>query len=248
LFAKGNIILCDSQHNIKVVEEAQKWKNRVVKPREKYAVPENQKTDIKDVFSKDDELVMNLAKGLGLGGLLAEEVCDISGVSKNKKTLSEDELKKVLKALAEIEQRELEAQIILDNGKMIDVMPFVVKAYEGKEARVFKTFSDAISAYYSEQVPADLSPAEKSYKKKIGKIKKVLDKQRSVAERLGHEIDSNTKNAEKIYEKYNQIQEILTELDKAKEKFSWDEIKKKLKGHKVIKEVNSKDKKVVVEL
>ena len=44
------------------------------------------------------------------------------------------------------------------------------------------------------------------------------------------------------------IQEILSEINKAKEKYSWEEIKGKLKGHKIIKDVDVKDKKVVVDI
>ena len=51
-----------------------------------------------------------------------------------------------------------------------------------------------------------------------------------------------------IYNKYNIIKEVLDELDKASKKYSWKEIKEKLKGHKIIKEINEKDRKVVVEV
>jgi len=51
-----------------------------------------------------------------------------------------------------------------------------------------------------------------------------------------------------IYQHYQDITEILTEINKAKDKYSWDEIKSKLKGHKTIKEINAKDKKVLITL
>ena len=53
---------------------------------------------------------------------------------------------------------------------------------------------------------------------------------------------------ELIYQNYQLIKEILDELNKASKKYSWKEIKEKLKGHKVIKEVNEKERKVIIEV
>ena len=53
---------------------------------------------------------------------------------------------------------------------------------------------------------------------------------------------------ESIYHNYQLIKEVLEELNKASKKYSWKEIKEKLKEHKVIKEINEKDRKVLVEV
>ena len=41
---------------------------------------------------------------------------------------------------------------------------------------------------------------------------------------------------------------LIEEINKAAKKYSWKEIKEKLKGHKIIKEINPKDKTIVLEL
>ena len=53
---------------------------------------------------------------------------------------------------------------------------------------------------------------------------------------------------EAIYHNYQLIKEVLDELRRASKKYSWKEIKEKLKEHKTIKEVNEKERKVVVEV
>ena len=58
----------------------------------------------------------------------------------------------------------------------------------------------------------------------------------------------NRKKAELIYKNYQLIKEILDEINKASKKYSWEDIKKKLKGHKVVKDVDVKDKRVVVDM
>ena len=60
--------------------------------------------------------------------------------------------------------------------------------------------------------------------------------------------DENRKKADLIYEKYQLIDTLLNELRKAVEKHSWEEIQKKLKGHKIIKKVNSKEKTIEIEI
>ena len=51
-----------------------------------------------------------------------------------------------------------------------------------------------------------------------------------------------------LYKNYKLIKEILEELKEISKKHSWKEIKEKLKGHKLIKEVIPKEKSVVIEL
>ena len=56
------------------------------------------------------------------------------------------------------------------------------------------------------------------------------------------------RKGETIYEHYQELKEILEEINKARKKFSLQEIKEKLKGHAVIKDVNPKSGEIVVEI
>ncbi|MCK4521577.1 MAG: hypothetical protein KAU20_03310, partial [Nanoarchaeota archaeon] len=86
------------------------------------------------------------------------------------------------------------------------------------------------------------------YEKQIKKLDIIIENQRKHIVEIEKDIKDESEKAECIYQNYNIISEILYEMNKAKEKLSWDEIKKRLKGHKTIKEINVKDKKVVLEL
>ena len=61
-------------------------------------------------------------------------------------------------------------------------------------------------------------------------------------------IEENQQKGEAIYHNYQLIDEILKELNKAKQKYSWKEIGEKLKGHKIIKRINEKEKTAVIEI
>jgi len=63
--------------------------------------------------------------------------------------------------------------------------------------------------------------------------------------------NKETKEREKgdlIYQNYELVNDIITELRKASKKYEWNEIERRLKGHKTIKSVNSKDKTVEIEI
>ena len=60
--------------------------------------------------------------------------------------------------------------------------------------------------------------------------------------------DENQRKGEAIYEKYQLAFSILEEIKKARKTHSWKEIKEKLKGHKIIKEVNEKTGEIVLDI
>ena len=56
------------------------------------------------------------------------------------------------------------------------------------------------------------------------------------------------RSCEIIYENYQLISDILAQFKAARKTMSWQDIKKKLKGHKIIKQINEKDNQAVIEL
>ena len=89
---------------------------------------------------------------------------------------------------------------------------------------------------------------ESAYEKKINELNRIIEEQKATLDSLKGKEEENRKKAEQIYNNYQIIKEILVEINKASEKYSWLDIKKKLKGHKMIKDVDVKEKKVVVEI
>ena len=75
----------------------------------------------------------------------------------------------------------------------------------------------------------------------------LIEEQKQAIEKLKEEEKELREKGELIYHKYNLINGILEEINKASKKYPWKEIKEKLKGHNIIKEFNEKDRKIVVE-
>ena len=256
-FGKGNAILCDSHHVIINALEHHEFRERVVKPRLKYVYPvmnfnlfDLKTENLADMLgnSKKDVLVTSLATELGLGGLYAEEICLLSNVDKNKspKDISEKQIMLIFDSIKQIINKKIDAKVILENGNAADFVPFDFMFYSDKkyEKKSFETFNSAVNYSYSQFKEIK----ETEFDKKLKEPQRIIDGQMQTIEDLKKEETESREKAELIYHKYNLIKEVLDEINKASKKFTWKEIKEKLKNHKMIKEVNEKERKIVVEV
>lgn len=259
LFAKGNIILCDDKEMIMLALESQKWKDRTVMVNRQYKYPKkdinlfNAKADdvSKLALSKADSLVKALATDFGLGGIYAEEICIVANVDKNMppKRLSDADIHAIYKALMELLGKKPEPRAIIKDGKVINIVPYDLDCYESCEFEAYVTYNEALDEILSKERMEEIGDEHsKAYIKKLESINSIIEKQQKALEEAKKTIEENQRKGEIIYENYALIKEIIDELNKAKEKYSWKEIKEKLKGHKTIKSINEKEKKVVIEI
>ena len=65
---------------------------------------------------------------------------------------------------------------------------------------------------------------------------------------LGKAAAEMQSKGEAIYQNYQLVKEILEEIKKAKKKYSWKEIKERVKGHRVVKGLKEKEGKVIVDI
>ena len=254
-FGAGNAILCDEHNVIINALEHHEFRERVVKPKLKYVYPvmsynmfDLDKGQLQELLenSKKDTLVISLATELGLGGLYSEEICILSAIDKNKnpKDIGQKDIQSVLESIKKIINKKIDANAILDNGNVADFAPFELKFYEGRELKKFETFNSAVRHFYLQFREVK----ETEFDRKLKSLQRIIEEQNSTIEELKKQEKESREKGELIYHKYSIIKDILDELAKASKKYSWKEIKEKLKWHKIIKEVNDKDRKVVVEI
>lgn len=253
-FGKGNAVLCDEQGIIINALQRHEFKDRSVKPKMKYIHPEMRYNFLSvspDILaellrnSKIDSVVKCLAIELGFGGAYSEEICLASGIDKNTppKLIEGKQIKKIHSSISGLINSKIDARIIFKNGEITAVCPFGMEIYRNYEAKNFDSFSAALEFFYSFFRPKIKS----EYEKRIGKLRSRLQEQSSAIESLRNEEQELREKGELIYRRYSLVKEILEEISKASAKLSWKEIKEKLKGHKIIKEVNEKERKVIVE-
>jgi len=253
LFDKCNVILCDENYMILRPLEVQLWKEREIRPKTEYRGPRT-KFDfsginegiLKEVLGKK-ELVKSLASDLGLGGVYAEEICAASGIDKNKKELTSNEIKKIADAVKKLKFKNKSARIIYKNNAVADVVPVELLKYKDFEQKEVENYNLAF-----DEVLTDRNVEKKEVKtkqdKQTEKIETIINSQEKRLVELEKETEENKKKAEAIYEQYSLVSEIMAEIKKAREKYSWDEIKNRLKGHRVVKEINEKTGDIVIEI
>ena len=260
LFSPGNIILCREDNIIISALETKKWKDRTIRGGIAYTFPKREinffdlkKKELKELLksTEKDSLVTCLAIGLGLGGVYAEESCLLAKIDKkiNPKEINENNLNSLLKAIKSLCNRKISPQAVYDKKELVDIVPFSLELYKNFEKKDFKSYNKALDNYFTKQVKEEkVDESELRYKKELDKLNKIIDGQKKQIERMQTSIKTNNERAEIFYTNYNLIQNIITELKKAREKYSWKEIKEKLKGHKIIKDINEKEGKIIIEI
>ena len=256
LFGKGNVLLCDKNDIILSALVYHKWKDREIRAKGKYIYPKREYNfldlklgDLKKLFGKtENSLVKCLAAELGLGGTYSEEVCLLGKVDKdnNPSHLSEKEIKDILKLINKIANNKIKPLIVYQDKEVKDVVSFELGIYKNSEKKEFKKYNEAFDYYFLNEFKEE-KPKTKS-EKEIEKFKRRLDGQeQTIKDLMDKEVKERGK-ADLIYQHYELINGILDEMKKAAKKYDWKEIEKRLKGHKLIKGVNSKDKTIDIKL
>ncbi len=250
LFGQGNILLLEKGIILSGVDY-QKFKDREIRPNVRYEYPRqpinifNLERKTAEAILRNSEmesLVKSLAIEFGFGGLYAEEICLKAGVDKNEKP-GNVQTEKILGTIRVLLDKETEAGIVY-KGEAFDAVPFKLDVYKNLEFRRFPSFSKAIDHFLEIHRETRKTPKEI----RIEKVMNIIRNQENKIEELKEKEIKERDKAEAIYQNYKTVDEILTEIKRASKKYSWNEIKKKLKGHKIIKSVNTKDKKIVVSL
>ncbi len=253
LFSKGNIILCNEDYKIMSPFKNQNWKDRTIRGGTEYEFPPKQinsselsekefQTIIEE--SEKDSLVKILAMDLNLGGIYSEELCFRSKLNKEKKEFSKKELSALYKHFKELLEIKLEPNFCDE-----EIFPFNLLMSEQKDREFFETFNQVLDEKLTNKtIKTHKETQEKKKTTKTDKVLEIINQQEQTIKGMGISADENQKKGEFIYEHYEEIKDILLQMNKAREKLSWKEIKEKLKGNKKIKSINEKEATITIEL
>lgn len=236
LFSKGNIILCDKEYKILSPFSNQNWKERTIRGGLKYEHPSLKynfltmtKEQLKNLIKTTDKesIVKSLALDLGLGGIHAEELCKKANIDKTKKNLNNQELTALYQ--------------VIEQWQKLEYKPY--------DENKYTSFNESLDKELTEQTTiAKKQVQEKKKTEHLSKAEVIIKRQQSQIKKLGEEIKQNQERGEQIYQNYQIIKDILEQLTIARKKMSWDEIKEKLKNHNLIKEINEKNKQIIIEV
>jgi len=255
LFGSGNVILCDEDHKIINPLERQRWKDRVVKKGEQFSSPNDtnmfelsKEEFIKKVLaSKRKNLSTTIAMEFNFGGVYARELCLRAKLDSELKKPSSAQISKLFSEFKKLLDEKVNARIILKDSKIKDIVPIKSLFYKDFEEKEFLTFNEALDFVLSRGITeAQTTEVKSRYEKKIEKLEKMIKMQKTSVNNLEKSVEFNQKKGEAIYENYQDLAQILTDLKTIRQKHSWKEIKQKLKGHKKIKRIVEKTGEITV--
>ena len=251
----GNLVVCDENLKILSAKENKRWKDRTIRggveytyPKQKYNFFKLTKSELKEALenTKSTSIVKALAVELSLGGIYAEEVCALAKINKDKslvdKDVDENTIDRLFKAIKELQKLPLCSNKI---GK--EMFPISLKTRDGGEES--KTFNELFNnAFTKKAIAKQKDVAQGKYETDLKKIDNMVKAQEATLVKMGKQSSDSQAVGEKIYENYQFLKEFLDEFNSIRKKHTWDDIKKKLKGHKLVKEINEKKKEIIIEI
>ncbi|MFH1821080.1 MAG: ribosome rescue protein RqcH [Methanobacteriota archaeon] len=247
IFGEGNIVLCDQRKAIIQPYKFAVWKHRALKAGEPYIYPPGRGTDIRELdadgFKRTLEgahdIVRGLAVNVGLGGLLAEEICARASVEKGLKPseMSENDLDSVFRSIKDLVSQEPAPCVVYESGRPVDVVPLDFKTHLGKDVKRFDSFNEALDEYFS--TIAVIAVGEKHRKKFEERMDKLRKRQSDQQEQFGslYKKSSEAKRkADLVAIHHLQIDEIRNVLEGLKRSKGWRGIVESFEKAKELRE------------
>ena len=263
MFSPGNVILTDSNLNIKHALQRKKFKDRKILVGESYELPPSKQITFEnlhsfekfsEIFSESERIVVKeLAISLGMGGKYSEEIIARTSIEKNKpsRELSKEEIEKIYQEILSLKNKEIDAFNSIDNNKVYTNF-FPYKFESSKEDLIHvKSFNEAIKNYYL-QFKKEEDKKEKELNKQLDKLKNRLEKQKKQKDEIFKEYEKLNSIGEKIYQNYSLVDDLLKNIEKASKEKGWEYVKEKIKNDerlsKVIKKIDEKNNKIILDL
>ena len=237
LFDEGNVILADEHSTIIKPLRHHRFREREIIPSAVYTLGTSDPTSSEEAMAAliktdDRDLVRFLAVGCMLGGTYAEYICRRTGLDKNLPARTADP--KIIFA----EVQGLLYQVVHATEPVIahnHCEP--VDLYGGEDTLHFRTFSEALEAYYpltkAERKTADARP-------KLNKEERILKYQKSAIKKFEEKIEKTESIVAALYENYGFISSVISALDNASKTHSWQEMEQ------LIRKKDSADAKKIV--
>jgi predicted ribosome quality control (RQC) complex YloA/Tae2 family protein len=258
LFREGNVVLI-KEGNIIQPLIPKSWSQREVRAHRTYEYPPSRvdfKTldidSLKKILSDSKkDVVRTLASDVNIGGLYAEELCLLSGISKEKKTkdLSEEEknlifgnMQNLLSQLSESK----ESVLVIEDSVPFNITPFPLKRHESYESEKYESLSLVIEKYL--ETKKEKEPLDLEYENARDRIERQKVQQEKAIANQEKKAKRDKIVAELIYAHYQECLEILSTLKSAHERKNIQEIIPELKEKKSFRQLDLAKSEVLLAL
>lgn len=237
IFGRGNAVLCDGQNT---VVTALATNNRVQR-KQPYQLPESIDTfhlsehDFALRFSQStDNVSKTLAVQFGLGKTLAEELCVRTGIPATDKATPEH-AKDIYPVLQQLLRQKLAPQIILDDSIVNDATPVPFQCMANRKRENIASFGQALARLFALPAAAVREQKLSPLTQQLQKVETMIALQQKRLNELQQKAIEEHRRGEWMYEHYQEVKKLLTDIAEAKKTLSWKEIKQKFPR---IKEIN----------
>ncbi|MBI4415776.1 MAG: NFACT family protein [Euryarchaeota archaeon] len=216
LFGKGNVVLLRGETSLAVFRRAA-FRDRTLAPGVVYDFPPPTANPLamseeefgRAVVAAKGSLVKILASAMNLGGTYAEELCLRAAVDKGMRMSDPHDARiaqiyGILQDLARQIRESPAPRVVFEGGVPVDVTPVALKQHAHLEARVFPTFSEALSFFLAYAVP-EAAPGEDA----TAKLRRRLEQQEATLRSLQEESVRAGALAELVYAHYAQFEDLI---------------------------------------
>ncbi|MDD5337446.1 MAG: NFACT family protein, partial [Candidatus ainarchaeum sp.] len=235
LFAKGNIVVADTEGKIALALREEKWKDREIGRGRQYKPPPSSFcSNVQEALSEKYAIVCLLR--LPLGKDYAKDMLERCSIEERKpgNSLSKAEVECLEKKHNEILEG-AKPYLFLEDGKPADYGLAKLRKYSHLEAREIPSLSEAMEEYYA-------NAPEKKKNEKMEKLKRRLEEQISTRETLKQREKEAKEKGDYIYANYQQVEEALAKAKKG----GINDVEAALKGYNIIS-IDRKKKEVELE-
>ncbi|WP_227374196.1 ribosome rescue protein RqcH [Haladaptatus halobius] len=246
LFGQGNVAVLDENREVVDSLDTVRLKSRTVAPGSQYEFPNSRVNPLEIGYEEfavrmddsDTDLVRTLATQLNFGGLYAEEVCTRAGVEKAKDIADaeEEEYERLYDAIERLkeplETGRFDPRVYYEDDTRVDVTPFPLEEYEGRDSEAFETFNTALDDYFTnldltedEGSQGAQEPQKPDFQAQVEKQKRIIEQQEGAIEGFERQAQVEREKAELLYGNYGFVDEILSTVRNARaEDTPWEEI------------------------
>ncbi|WP_458188736.1 ribosome rescue protein RqcH [Haladaptatus sp. NG-WS-4] len=246
LFGQGNVAVLDENNEVVDSLDTVRLKSRTVAPGSQYEFPDSRVNPLTVGYEEfaarmddsDTDLVRTLATQLNFGGLYAEEVCTRAGVEKAKDIAEsgEEEYERLYDAIERLkeplETGQFDPRVYYEDDTRVDVTPFPLEEYEGRDSEAFESFNAAVDDYFTnldltedEGTQGAQEPQKPDFQAQIEKQKRIIEQQEDAIEGFERQAQAEREKAELLYGNYGFVDEILSTIRAARaEDTPWEEI------------------------
>lgn len=229
LYDEGNVILTDESFKIIKPLRHHRFKERDIIPGAIYAMSATDPTGSLESLSAalktdDRDLVKSLAVTCMLGGAYAEYICKTAGIDKSIPAAAADP-GPVFEAVRSLFEKVVSARNPVVSKKSCEPVALA----ENPEKSRFGSFSEALETFF----PATKAAVKKASAPKISGAEKIRKYQEEAIKKFDNRVAKTQQLVNIIYENYQEIAGVISVLDAASKKHSWQEIEKILKANSV---------------